>query len=56
MERIDTVIVGGGQAGFATSYWLQQTRHNHVVLERAAEAVNVWRNHRWDSFSMVTPN
>lgn len=56
MEQIETVIVGGGQAGLATSYWLTQAGHEHVVLERAAEPANVWRNQRWDSFTMVTPN
>jgi putative flavoprotein involved in K+ transport len=56
MERIDTVIVGGGQAGLATSYYLKEQGHEHVVLERAAQAGNAWRNERWDSFTLVTPN
>ena len=56
MERIETVIVGGGQAGLATSYFLKQQGHEHVVLEQAAQAAPVWRNERWDSFTLVTPN
>jgi putative flavoprotein involved in K+ transport len=56
MERIDTVIVGGGQAGLATSYYLTQQGREHVVLEQADQAANVWRNERWDSFTLVTPN
>jgi putative flavoprotein involved in K+ transport len=56
MERIDTVIVGGGQAGLATSYSLKQHGHEHVVLEQAARAAPVWRDERWDSFTLVTPN
>jgi putative flavoprotein involved in K+ transport len=56
MERIETVIVGGGQAGLATSYYLTQHGHEHVVLEQAAQPANVWRNGRWDSFTLVTPN
>ncbi len=56
MERIETVIVGGGQAGLATSYWLHQLGHEHVVLERSSQPADAWRNHRWDSFTMVTPN
>lgn len=56
MERIDTVIVGGGQAGLATSYYLTQQGHEHVVLEQAAHAAPVWRDQRWDSFTLVTPN
>lgn len=56
MERIDTVIVGGGQAGLATSHHLTQHGLEHVVLERAAQPAPVWRNERWDSFTLVTPN
>jgi putative flavoprotein involved in K+ transport len=56
MEQIETVIVGGGQAGLATSYYLTQHGREHLVLEQAAQAANVWRNERWDSFTLVTPN
>jgi putative flavoprotein involved in K+ transport len=55
MEHIETIIVGGGQAGLATSYWLSQQGQQHIVLERAAVPAPVWRNNRWDSFTMVTP-
>ena len=54
--QIDTVIVGGGQAGLAISYYLKQQGRDHVVLERAAAVANAWRNQRWDSFTLVTPN
>lgn len=56
METIDTVVVGGGQAGLAVSYYLQKQGREHVVLEQAAQAGEAWRNHRWDSFTLVTPN
>ncbi len=56
MERIETVVVGGGQAGLATSYHLTQQGREHVVLEQAAQAAPVWRSQRWDSFTLVTPN
>lgn len=56
MEQVETVIVGGGQAGLATSYCLTQQGYEHVVLEQAAQAANPWRNDRWDSFTLVTPN
>src|SRR5215467_13866561 len=56
MTCIDTVIIGGGQAGLAVSYYLTQQDRPHVVLEQAAQAGNAWRNHRWDSFTLNTPN
>lgn len=54
--QIDTVIVGGGQAGLAISYYLKHEGREHVVLERASAVANAWRNQRWDSFTLVTPN
>lgn len=56
MEQIETVIIGGGQAGLAMSYHLKRYGHEHVVLEQAAQAGSVWRRERWDSFTLVTPN
>jgi putative flavoprotein involved in K+ transport len=55
VENIETVIVGGGQAGLATSYWLKQHGREHVVLEKADRPGHAWRQ-RWDSFTLVTPN
>lgn len=55
MVRINTIIVGGGQAGLATSYWLKQNGREHLVLERADRPGHAWRQ-RWDSFTLATPN
>ena len=55
VEKIETVIVGGGQAGLATSYWLKQHGREHIVLEKAGQPGHAWRQ-RWDSFTLVTPN
>jgi putative flavoprotein involved in K+ transport len=55
-HKIDTLVVGGGQAGLAISYYLCQEGREHVVLERAPAVANAWRNQRWDSFTLVTPN
>jgi putative flavoprotein involved in K+ transport len=56
MEKIETIIVGGGQAGLSTSYHLKHLGREHVVFEQAEKAGNAWRNDRWDSFTFVTPN
>ena len=54
-EQMDTIIVGGGQGGLATSYYLKQQGREHIILEREDQAAQVWRN-RWDSFTLITPN
>jgi putative flavoprotein involved in K+ transport len=48
-------IVGGGQAGLAMSHCLSESDIGHVVLERDRLGHD-WRERRWDSFCLVTPN
>jgi putative flavoprotein involved in K+ transport len=55
MERIETVVIGGGQAGLAMSYHLSQHGREHVVLERHRVAER-WRTQRWDSLMFQFPN
>jgi len=55
-QKIETLIIGGGQAGLATSYHLGRRGREHIVLEQAAQAGNAWRSERWDSFVLNTPN
>lgn len=54
MESVAVAIVGGGQAGLATSRELTKAGLEHVVLERGRVG-ETWRN-RWDSLCLVTPN
>jgi putative flavoprotein involved in K+ transport len=54
--RVETIIIGGGQAGLATAYGLKQRRREHLVLDAADRPAHAWRNERWDSFTFVTPN
>ncbi len=56
MQTIDTLVIGGGQAGLATSRFLQQHQIEHLILEQSMQAAHAWRNDRWDSFALLTPN
>ena len=47
-EKIDTLVVGGGQAGIAMSEHLSNCNVPHLVLERLQIAER-WRSERWDS-------
>jgi putative flavoprotein involved in K+ transport len=48
-------ILGGGQAGLSMSYCLKARGIDHLVFERHAHG-HEWRENRWDSFCLVTPN
>lgn len=54
-EQVEVVIIGGGQAGLALSYYLTQQGRTHLVLEQGRVG-EVWRSQRWDSFTLNTPN
>lgn len=48
IENVDTLVVGGGQAGLAMSEHLGERGIGHLVLERHRIAER-WRSERWDS-------
>ncbi|RUW63505.1 NAD(P)/FAD-dependent oxidoreductase [Mesorhizobium sp. M7A.F.Ca.US.008.03.1.1] len=48
VETVDTLVVGGGQAGLAMSEHLSKCGVPHLVLERSRIAER-WRTERWDS-------
>jgi putative flavoprotein involved in K+ transport len=52
-ERFNTVIVGAGQAGLATGYYLQEAGDNFVIVDAGARVGDAWRN-RWDSLRLFT--
>jgi putative flavoprotein involved in K+ transport len=54
-DRVDVAIIGAGQAGLATSWYLSRAGVGHVILE-SGRVGETWRTRRWDSFCLVTPN
>jgi putative flavoprotein involved in K+ transport len=55
VERIETLVIGGGQAGLAMSHMLGKRGLTHLVLERARIAER-WRGERWDGLRFQFPN
>ena len=55
MRLVDTLVIGAGQAGLATSRCLRDRGVEHVVLERG-RVTERWRSERWDSLRLLTPN
>src|SRR5690348_1865879 len=55
MHRVETLVVGAGQAGLAVSRCLAEQGADHVVVERGRIAER-WRTARWESLRLITPN
>jgi putative flavoprotein involved in K+ transport len=54
MRHVETVIVGGGQAGLATAHHLLRRGRECLVLDASARVGDNWRR-RWDSLRLFTP-
>lgn len=54
-ETIETLVIGGGQAGLVMSHRLKQRGLSHLVLERHRIAER-WRSERWDGLKFQFPN
>ena len=53
-QRIETVVIGGGQAGLATGYHLARTGRPFVILDAGERIGDAWRG-RWDSLRLFSP-
>jgi putative flavoprotein involved in K+ transport len=53
-ERIDTVVIGAGQAGLSAGYHLAKRGLPFVILDADARIGDHWRD-RWDSLKLYSP-
>jgi putative flavoprotein involved in K+ transport len=53
-EFVDTIIIGGGQAGLALGYHLSQQGREFLILDGYPRVGDAWRR-RWDSLRLFTP-
>lgn len=51
---LDTVVIGGGQAGLAMGYYLKEQGRDFTILDAAERIGDAWRR-RWDSLRLFTP-
>ena len=52
--RVNTVVIGGGQAGLSVGHHLARRGVDFVVLDASARVGDTWRQ-RWDSLRLFTP-
>jgi putative flavoprotein involved in K+ transport len=53
-ERVQVVVIGGGQAGLSVGYCLARHGLSFVILEANPRVGDAWRK-RWDSLRLFTP-
>jgi putative flavoprotein involved in K+ transport len=52
--RVETVVIGAGQAGLATGYHLARRGRDFVILDAVERVGDNWRCH-WDSLRLYSP-
>jgi putative flavoprotein involved in K+ transport len=53
-DYVETVVIGGGQAGLVAGYELRRRGRDFVILDASARVGDAWRT-RWDSLRLFTP-
>jgi len=54
IERVETIVIGGGQAGLSVGYHLAKLGRPFVILDANERIGDSWRK-RWDSLRLFTP-
>lgn len=54
-EYVETLVIGGGQAGLVTGYQLSRRDLPYKIIDANKRIGDAWRN-RWDSLRLFTPN
>jgi len=55
VERFDTIVVGGGQAGLSIGYYLKKQGRPFVILDANERIGGSWRTRAWRSLRLFTP-
>ena len=53
-ERVETLIIGGGQAGLAVAYYLKSHERDFLILDAGERVGDSWRK-RWPSLTLYSP-
>jgi putative flavoprotein involved in K+ transport len=55
VDRLDVIVIGGGQAGLSAGYYLKQNGARFVILDANDRIGGSWRTRTWDSLRLFTP-
>lgn len=51
---LDVIIIGGGQSGLASGYYLRRNNLNYLILDKQETCGGAWRN-AWESLTLFSP-
>jgi putative flavoprotein involved in K+ transport len=52
---VETIVIGGGQAGLCTGYYLKKQGASFLILDANERVGDAWRS-RWDSLKLFSPS
>jgi putative flavoprotein involved in K+ transport len=55
VEQLDTIVIGGGQAGLSVGYYLKKQGRRFVILDANEQIGGSWRTRTWASLRLFTP-
>src|SRR5215475_13951907 len=53
-NRFDAIVIGGGQSGLATGYYLSRADASFLIVDANQRSGDTWRS-RWDSLRLFSP-
>jgi putative flavoprotein involved in K+ transport len=54
-RHVETIVIGGGQAGLSVGYHLKRRNRPFVILDANERIGGSWRTRTWDSLRLFTP-
>lgn len=54
MENYDVIVIGGGQSGLATGYYLRRTGLSYIIIDNQTTPGGAWL-HTWESLRLFSP-
>jgi putative flavoprotein involved in K+ transport len=55
VEKFETIVIGGGQAGLSVGYYLKKHGRSFVILDANERIGGSWRTRTWSSLRLFTP-